>query len=394
MAGVQSALTQQIQGLAGLSSASGDIRIIAEESTNSLLVRSTAEDWALIQQLVQGVDLRPLQVLIEVTIAEVRRTRDLDLGVSYRVTRTPDGKTVPDATATLPSNASARDFILQLSGNNGTIKYDVALNALATRGNVRVLSLPVIIAQNNKQATLNVGESRPFVQVSQSVPLDPTSRVETVQYLPVGTVLTITPTINPDGYVNLQVTQTANSATNQLQFNAPIISQREATTQVFVRDGQTTVIGGLADNSRDHTDEGIPFLSRIPLIGPVLFGHTTRSEVTSELFLFLTPHVISSDEDIDRVREGLKQGSELLHQVPVGPRINPMGTTDTLKAKPDTTMRRPDSLTTLRRRPPQDSLIPPSVILSEAKDPASPFVKAESFDFARLRLAPLRMTGK
>ena len=111
---------------------------------------------------------------------------------------------------------------------------------------MRVLSLPVIIAQNNRQAVLNVGSSRPFVQVSQTVPNDPTGRVQTVQYIDVGTVLTITPTINPDGYVNLQVQQTDNSATNEVQFDAPIINKREATTQVFIRDGQTTVIGGLA----------------------------------------------------------------------------------------------------------------------------------------------------
>ena len=141
---------------------------------------------------------------------------------------------------------------MQLTGGNGTIKYDVAIAALQERGDVRVLSLPVIIAQNNRQATLNVGSSRPFVQVSQTVPNDPTGRVQTVQYIDVGTVLTITPTINPDGYVNLVVSQTDNSATNQVQFDAPIINKREATTQIFIRDGQTTVIGGLAGKSHNR----------------------------------------------------------------------------------------------------------------------------------------------
>ena len=135
-----------------------------------------------------------------------------------------------------------------------------------------MLSLPVIIAQNNRQAVLNVGSSRPFVQVSQTVVNDPTGRVQTVQYIDVGTMLTITPTINPDGYVNLQVSQTDNSATNEVQFDAPIINKREATTQIFIRDGQTTVIGGLADDTHNRDVAGIPFLSRIPLIGPLLFG--------------------------------------------------------------------------------------------------------------------------
>jgi len=336
-----------------LSNQANEIRIIAEESSNSLLVRATDSDWALVQQIIQGVDLRPLQVLIEVTIAEVTRTRAIDLGVSGTVKHTETGKDATNVTASAPSLASARDFILQLTGGRGTINYDVAINALQERGDVRVLSLPVIIAQNNRQASLNVGSSRPFVQISQTVPNDPTGRVQTVQYIDVGTILTITPTINPDGYVNLQVTQTDNSATNEVQFDAPIINKREATTQVFIRDGQTTVIGGLAGNTKTRQDSGIPLISRIPLIGTLLFGNTSRTDDTTELFLFLTPHVISSDDDVDKLREAIRDGSDLLKQMNIGPHIIPRADTipvPPLRPPPDSTKK--DSLTTMRRRPP------------------------------------------
>jgi general secretion pathway protein D len=344
----------QITG--ALSGQAGDIRIIAEESSNSLLVRATDTDYALVQQILAGVDLRPLQVLIEVTIAEVERTHDLNVGVSGTATRTSKGSTVPNATATAPANGNARDFILQLTGGHGTINYNVALAALQERGDVRVLSLPVIIAQNNRQATLNVGSSRPFVQVSQTVTNDPTGRVQTVQYIDVGTVLTITPTINPDGYVNLQVSQTDNSATNEVQFDAPVINKREATTQIFIRDGQTTVIGGLAGKTHSSDISGIPILSRIPVLGPLLFGQTVKNESTSELFLFLTPHIISSDDDIDKLRDAVHEGSDLLKSVDVGPRIVPKA--DTLSLKPDS-VKKPDSLTTMRRRPPNPPPTPP-----------------------------------
>jgi type II secretory pathway component GspD/PulD (secretin) len=348
-AAVANALQSAIAQVAGgLSSQAGDIRIIAEESSNSLLVRATDSDWALVQQVIQGVDLRPLQVLIEVTIAEVQRTHDLDIGVSGGGT---SARGTSRDTLTVPSSSSARDFILALTGGKGTIKYDVAIAALQERGDVKVLSLPVIIAQNNRQAVLNVGSSRPFVQVSQTVPNDPTGRVQTVQYIDVGTVLTITPTINPDGYVNLQVQQQDNSATNQIQFDAPVINKREATTQIFIRDGQTTVIGGLADNTNSSDVSGIPLLSRIPLIGPLLFGRVTKSNATNELFLFLTPHIISSDEDIDKLRDAVKSGSDLLKEVDVGPRINPAG--DTIKVRPPVDSARKDSLNLLRRRPPE-----------------------------------------
>jgi type II secretory pathway component GspD/PulD (secretin) len=355
---VANALATAFQAASGaLSSQAGDIRIIAEETSNSLLIRATDSDWALVQQIITGVDVRPLQVLIEVTIAEVQRTKSLDVGISGNVKRTTKAGNAVSVTG--PSQASALDLITELTGGHGSVSYDVALSALEARGDVRVLSLPVIIAQNNRQASLNVGSSRPFVQISQTVPNDPTGRVQTVQYIDVGTVLTITPTINVDGYVNLQVTQTDNSATNEVQFDAPVINKREATTQIFIRDGQTTVIGGLADNTRTGNESGVPLLSRIPIIGTLLFGNVSKSDATNELFLFLTPHIISSDEDIDKLRDAVKDGSDLLKQVNVGPHIQPRADTLAAPTRPAVTPTKPpadsatrDSLTILRRRPP------------------------------------------
>lgn len=332
----------QLQQAAALSASAADVRIQAEESSNSLLIRATAADYALIQQILNGVDLRPLQVLIEVMIAEVSRTSDLNVGTTVNnVSNEPKSANGTKVSGSQPSMAGARDFILQLSGGKGGVNFDVAFNALQSRGDLRVLSLPVIIAENNREAILNVGSSRPFVQVSQNTGIGGT--VETIQYIDVGTVLTITPTINPDGYVNLQVTQTANSATNEIQFNAPVINKREATTQVFIRDGQTTVIGGLADNVQSNSTSGIPFLSRIPGLG-WLFGNKTKNRTTSELFLFLTPHVIFTDTDVDKLREAVKSSSELLQGVPVEGRIKPRGDTVVVRippVRPDTIGRKP-----------------------------------------------------
>jgi type II secretory pathway component GspD/PulD (secretin) len=381
---VANALATALQSASGaLSSQAGDIRIIAEESSNSLLVRATDSDWALVQQVIGGVDLRPLQVLIEVTIAEVQRNRSIDFGVSGVSKR--DNKTGNTVSINGPSQSSALDLIAELTGGHGAVSYDVALNALEQRGDVRVLSLPVIIAQNNRQAVLNVGSSRPFVQISQTVPNDPTGRVQTVQYIDVGTTLTITPTINPDGYVNLQVAQTDNSATNEVEFDAPVINKREATTQIFIRDGQTTVIGGLADNTRQNNQSGLPFISRIPFIGALLFGNYSKSDATTELFLFLTPHIISSDDDIDKLRDAVREGSDLLKQVNVGPHIQPKTDTLNVQTKPivpgakppaDSVKQQADSLTRLRRRPPappDSTPTPPPVdTLAVPKPPSGP----------------------
>ncbi len=320
LAGAQQSFTVIAQANAGTT---GEVRVVPEESTNSLIVRTSAADWEVVRQIIQAVDLRPPQVLIEVTIAEVRRSADLDFGISGTGTYTKDGRTDPSATLSREGEApDPRAFVLQLAGGRGAIDFEVALRALAARGDVRILSLPVIFGQNNKEARLNVGSERPFIQTFRTLPTDQGVRDQIVQYRDVGTQLTIIPTINPDGYVNLQVTQTANNATNEIQFGAPVINKREASTQIFVRDGQTAVIGGLADNQRERVRTGLPFFSRIPLIGG-LFGSTRNTDIVSELFLFLTPHVVFSDDDTDRIREAIKQNRELLRDVPLAPIIPP-----------------------------------------------------------------------
>jgi general secretion pathway protein D len=336
---------QQVAGSSG-SGAFSDIRIVPDDATNSLIVRATPEDFQAVQQLVQSLDLRPLQVLIEVTIAQVERSGDLALGVSGTATRRT-GASAGDTLGRLPGAGTSRDFVALLTGGRGTIDFNLAINALQTRGNVRLLALPVLIAQNNREAVLNVGSSVPFVQVSQQGGFDPRALVQTVQYLPVGKQLTITPTINADGYVNMDVVQTNDDVTSNLLFNAPIINQRQAQTSVFVRNGQTTVIGGLSDNTEDVSSSGIPLLSRLPFIGG-LFGNTKRSTRTTELFLFLTPHIVSSDEDIDRLREQVRTGIPSLKSVPIEGRLGQKR--DSTGARPSARpIVRPDSLSTPRR---------------------------------------------
>ena len=299
------------------------MRVVPEDATNSLIVRATAADWATVQQIIQAVDLRPPQVLIEVTIAEVRRSANLDIGVSGEASYTKEGNTNPTATLeTIGPTPDPRAFILTLMGT-GTVDFEVAVRALAARGDVRVLSLPVIFGQNNREARLNVGSQVPFISLFRSLPTDQGVLDQVVEYRSVGTQLTIIPTINPNGYVNLQVTQTANSVTNEIQFGAPVINEREAATQMFVRDGQTAVIGGLADNQRTRTRSGLPFFSRLPLIG-WLFGSWQDSDVVTELFLFLTPHVVATDADTDRIREAVRETSTLLDTIPTS-RIPPGG---------------------------------------------------------------------
>lgn len=285
----------------------GFVQIVPDETTNSLLVRATPDDWAVVEQAILALDLRPLQVLIEVVIAEVRRTSDMQLGVSA-LAENSSGRGV-DSRVEL-SGTSSGDFALDVM-RFGNTNIDLLVTALASSGSVRIVSRPVILAQNNQQARILIGDERPFIQVFRSLPTDAAVRDQVVQYRDVGTSLTLVPTINADGYVNLDLTQEVNTATSEEQFGAPIISTREAATQLFVRDGQTVVIGGLVDQQRTESESGIPLLKDIPLLGN-LFKSSSTETSENELFLFLTPHIVETDDDADQLLEDLGRDAELL----------------------------------------------------------------------------------
>jgi type II secretory pathway component GspD/PulD (secretin) len=290
----------------------GDVQIVPDEITNSLLVRATAADWGVVEQAIKALDLRPLQVVIEVVIAEVRRTGDLSLGMDIFATDVKEegGR---GTTAFLPGPDPGESFTLSVL-RTGNVNVEATLSALSATGNVRILSRPLIQAQNNQEARILVGSQRPFVQVSQVLATDQGTRNEVVQYREVGTALTIFPTINEDGYVNLLLTQEVSSATAETQFGAPIISTREATTQLLARTGQTVVIGGLVDQQLEESRSGIPILKDIPVLG-YLFGTNRKSVANAELFLFLTPYVIASDDEGELLRKEIEGNATLLKEL-------------------------------------------------------------------------------
>lgn len=286
-----------------------DVQIIPDASTNSILVRASAEDYETVKAAIQQLDTRPLQVLIEVLIAEVSRDRRSALGVDISV---PDQRDLESGVVIGGelTSTSAGDAVLRIMGI-GAVRADVVLRALAASSDVTILSRPIVLAQNNHQARILVGSQRPFIQLFRSLPTDAAVRDQIVQYRDVGTQLTITPTINPDGYVTLEVFQEVSNATAETQFGAPIISNREAQTQLFIKDGHTAVLGGLIDNQRETANSGIPILKDIPILGN-LFRSTQRRNTRTELFILLTPHILRLDEDVDAVTRELRESARLL----------------------------------------------------------------------------------
>jgi len=283
------------------------LQIVSDETTNSLVIHAVDADYEIVRQAIEALDLRPRQVLIEVLIAEVRQSSDLDLGIAAHATREDD----PGVSKGSPiGSSSTADLILRLT-TNAAFDINVALHALQSRGDVRIISRPVLLAQNNQEAKILVGSQRPFVQVFRSLPTEAAVRDQVVQYKDVGTSLTILPTINADGYVDLQLAQEVSTATTEVQFGAPVISTRETSTHLLVRNGQTAVLGGLVDRTQENSRTGLPFLTEIPLAGH-LFGSAAASRVTTELFLFLTPRILETDADIDRLRDDVEHSAKWL----------------------------------------------------------------------------------
>jgi general secretion pathway protein D len=280
------------------SALSGSVTIVPDELTNSLLIRASRVDFDVLRDAVDQLDIRPLQVLIEVLIVEARHDRSFSLGTSLLVPQQSIDRGDGTAGGSV-TGASLGDLVIRLM-HLGHAQIDATLTAAASRGDVEIISRPVLLASNNTEARFLVGSQRPFVQVSRSLPTDAPSRDQVIQYRDVGTRLTVRPTINQDGYVSLLIQQEVNQATSEVAFDAPVISTREAATQVLVRDGQTIVLGGLRDHQRDVTKGGVPLLSSLPLIGG-LFGSSSRQTSETELYLFLTPRILRTDADADSV---------------------------------------------------------------------------------------------
>ncbi len=280
------------------STLAGAVTIVPDELSNALLIRAAREDFDVLREAVEQLDVRPLQVLIEVLIVEARHDRSISLGADLFVPPQPIGS--GDATGSLDVvGGGLGDLVIRLM-NLGRQQINATIRAAASRGDVTIVSRPVLLASNNTEARFLVGSQRPFVSVSRSLPTDTPSRDQVIQYRDVGTKLTVRPTINQDGYVSLLIQQEINQATSEVQFDAPVISTREAVTQVLVRDSQTIVIGGLKDQQRDYSQGGVPVLSGIPILGG-LFGRADRRKTETELYLFLTPRILRTDADADSV---------------------------------------------------------------------------------------------
>ena len=314
----------------------GEINIVVDETTNSLVIRAFARDYRSILETVKKLDIYPKQVLIEVFAAEITLDDSVKYGIEWAkfVTKNPVNpnqtqgvvlSAQPPAdpfTAALPQ-AGFRYAIVELGG-----RLSAAINLAAAEDRLKVISSPHIIASNNKEARIQVGSSQPILTSTYSygsattsgTPISSTTTPATgvlegtIEYKVIGIILVVTPRISDGGLVSLEVSvekSTVNASAQPLGNlqNVPVFGKKTAKTIVAVLEGQTIVIGGLIEESKEKISKGVPFLSRIPVLGG-LFGTQEYDKKRTELIILMTPHIVTDHIQSKSVTEEFKEKLE------------------------------------------------------------------------------------
>ncbi len=301
--------TAQASDSSGGDDLSEDTYLEADTDTNSLLILTSTRNYALLKPIIDELDKPIGQVLIKVLFAEITHNDDIDLGTEFSAWNIRGNG--PDNNIELGTV-----FGQPLTGATATIfdkDVEVAVHALQETGKLNILSRPYILTSNNQTARITVGQEVPYATGES---LTTGQSQTTTEYRDIGIILEVTPSINPDGLVNMTVVPEISSQTGenvQISENLalPVFSTRTSETKVAVRDGQTIVIGGLMQDQTTETISKVPLLGDIPLLGN-LFKRTIVGKDKTELLIFLTPHVAPDALALTPISERERARSNLL----------------------------------------------------------------------------------
>jgi general secretion pathway protein D len=306
----------------------GEINIVVDETNNALVIRAFQRDYRSILETIKKLDIYPKQVLIETMLAEITLDDSTSFGIEWSrflSSNPPNAQEVtiqgrPPTDPFLPgllSDVGIRYSIVELGG-----RVAASIKAAAIRNRVNVISSPNIIASNNKEAKIQVGTSQPILTSTYTTTATASTNVVegSIEYKDIGIIVTLTPRISDGGLVTLEISiedsGVAETSLGNLE-NIPVFTKKTTKTILSVLEGQMIVIGGLISSQRNVLKTGIPFLSRIPLLG-ALFGTQRYVGQKTELIFLMTPHIITdhiqsksvTDEFRDKV-EGIKKRLEV-----------------------------------------------------------------------------------
>ncbi|WP_123785264.1 type II secretion system secretin GspD [Pseudazoarcus pumilus] len=283
------------------------VRIVADEFNNALLIYAPRKDYRIIEAALRELDIAPTQVLIEASILEVTLNDELRYGLQWFFQnnfgdgRTGLGQLTSGEGNTIgPTNPG---FSYSLINGAGSIR--AVLSALADKNLLNVISTPSIMVQDNHTAVIQVGDQQP-IRSAETISEDGNLRTSSVQYKDTGVMLAVSPSVNAGGLVSMMIDQSVidvgqiDTATGQRTF-----LQRDLSSRVAVRSGETLVLGGLIRDNSSRARQGIPLLHDLPLVGN-LFGTTTVSTQRTELLVMITPRVVRTEADLREVNAELR----------------------------------------------------------------------------------------
>ena len=316
-----------LRGAAAAQELKEGVRIIPDEENNLLVIVAPPYEWKIIQSLLKRLDVQPRQVMCEVLIAEITLTDDLRYGVEWFINNRVASET---PTIIQPSPLAGNPPIEILKGASAALQgiggftfaardalnqFRLVINMLATKGLVQVLASPHIIAANNQEARIQIGQEVPIL-TSQSIPLvsqTQSLQTQTVSYRSTGIILLVRPQINAKGMITLDISQEVSAidaSAPATGVNSPTFLIRQARTSLITADNQTIILGGLIREDVTRGGRGVPGLRNLPLLGP-LFGSETKGTGRTELILLITPHIIHSMEEGARITREVQDRIEL-----------------------------------------------------------------------------------
>lgn len=292
----------------GISIGGGDVSITAVEESNALLVRAAPSQWDAIRRAIERLDAMPLQVHIEAQVVEVRLTGDLSYGVNWFFENGITDAAIRDLA---DRRSSLRHFGGAINATNGLgftfvgNSTQAIVSALESRSDLRVLSAPSVVVRNNVQARLNTGTQIPVASTIINPDLGGTNNtLSQVQFRQTGVTLQVTPRVGRDGLVFMEIEQEVSSpSAGGIQVGGNVsVDTNTLNTEVAVQSGDTIMLAGMIIENREDSKSGLPFISRVPVLGS-LFGSQATEADRRELLIFITPTVIRDPLEARRLTD-------------------------------------------------------------------------------------------
>jgi general secretion pathway protein D len=299
-------------------SALENVRVVADDDNNALMIYATGKQYDIIMNAVRQLDVVPTQVIIEASILEVTLTDQLKYGLEWTF---KNGIGNYDGQGTLVGGDSQLDGALATGFNYIVTKsagdIRAVLNALSSDSLLNVISTPSVMVLDNHTAYIHVGNEEPIIDQQSTSDASDTSRItQSITYRDTGVRLEVTPSVNAGGLVTMDVFQSISQkgeideATGQNTFGERTIQSR-----VAVRSGEPVVLGGLIAEEASDADAGIPVLHKLPLVGS-LFGSTTQNTRRTELLVIITPRALYNENELREVSDEMR--SKIRHMELIG----------------------------------------------------------------------------